>query len=295
MPTHSRKTILLATDRQNSVLNAVDAAQNNAIAYTPYGDSPMGDDPRSQLRFNGECQELITGYYPLGNGYRMYSPRLGRFLIPDSLSPFGAGWLNAYAYCECDPINRVDPTGHAWGFLKEIGRGLGLRTSNKAKFANTFNADYGQLSSSRLFANDALKKAAKLGEPRQIDSLIYNKKMNTLQHHRNVKNDKFSFTSITNISSEAKQLSPEILTSITPIENLQRTSRSTYEYVNRIQHQLDLGSPIGMHAINRTSHPTILKNQQKAIRKSEISMAKYRNAEKMPSDPNRFLYRSGGM
>ena len=34
-----------------------------------------------------------------------------RFNTCDSISPFGAGGLNAYAYCLGDPINRIDPSG----------------------------------------------------------------------------------------------------------------------------------------------------------------------------------------
>ncbi|MFA0920552.1 RHS repeat-associated core domain-containing protein [Pseudomonas tremae] len=48
----------------------------------------------------------------LGNGYRAYNPVLMRFHSQDSLSPFGEGGLNAYAYGEGDSVNRVDPTGH---------------------------------------------------------------------------------------------------------------------------------------------------------------------------------------
>lgn len=62
--------------------------------------------------FNGEFPDPLTGHYLLGNGYRAYNPVLGRFNSPDSLSPFGEGGVNAYAYCRGDPVNRVDPSGH---------------------------------------------------------------------------------------------------------------------------------------------------------------------------------------
>lgn len=114
MPTQLRKTILLATDRQNSVLNTLDANNNNATAYTPHGDSLPGDELRSQLRFNGKLKELITDCYSLGNGYRTYNPKLMRFISPDRSSPFGKGGLNAYAYCGGDPVNRTDPSGQSF-------------------------------------------------------------------------------------------------------------------------------------------------------------------------------------
>lgn len=129
MPT-PHTTILLATDHSGSVLNAVDTTKNNPIVYTPYGNSPMGGAPQSQLRFNGEIRESITGCYSLGNGYRVYRPILMRFSSPDSLSPFGKGGLNAYAYCEGDPSNRTDPTGHfsnpIKGLFNVFGRQRGL-------------------------------------------------------------------------------------------------------------------------------------------------------------------------
>ena len=42
-------------------------------------------------------------------GARYYLPLLGRFLTPD---PIGhEGGLNLYAYCENNPVGRVDPEG----------------------------------------------------------------------------------------------------------------------------------------------------------------------------------------
>lgn len=118
-------TALLATDQQNSVVQAGTAA----FAYAPYGHGETVDVPG----FNGELPDPLTGHYLLGNGYRAYNPVLMRFNSPDSLSPFGEGGLNPYVYCKADPVNRRDPSGHAneWelglgisGFLISLGSGL---------------------------------------------------------------------------------------------------------------------------------------------------------------------------
>lgn len=82
--------------------------------------------PRAALPgFCSERRDPVSGTYHLGNGYRAYSPNLMRFTCPDSLSPFGAGGVNPYAYCAGDPINRLDPSGHismhAW---MAIGMGV---------------------------------------------------------------------------------------------------------------------------------------------------------------------------
>ena len=70
--------------------------------------------------YTGARQDLVAGGYPLGNGYRIYSPELMRFFQPDSMSPFGRGGLNAYVYCSGDPINHDDPSGH-FGELGILG------------------------------------------------------------------------------------------------------------------------------------------------------------------------------
>ncbi|WP_448109593.1 RHS repeat-associated core domain-containing protein [Pseudomonas azerbaijanoccidentalis] len=118
MSTNSRRTILLATDHQHSVLSALVATRPHSIAYTPYGHRPAENGLLSLLGFNGELPDPMTGHYHLGKGYRQFNPVLMRFNSPDSWSPFGKGGFNAYTYCEGDPINRVDPNGHA--FIKPL-------------------------------------------------------------------------------------------------------------------------------------------------------------------------------
>lgn len=77
--------------------------------YTPYG---YCSHPVSLLVFNGEYLTPLNGHCPLGAGRRCYRPALMRFTRPDSLSPFGAGGMNAYAYVLGDPVNVRDPSGH---------------------------------------------------------------------------------------------------------------------------------------------------------------------------------------
>ena len=115
------ETTLLATDQQRSVLQLLNAIQPHPIAYTPYGHRPAENGLLSLLGFYGERPDPVTGHYLLGNGYRAFNPVLMRFNSPDSLSPFGNGGLNAYAYCVGDPVNRSDPTGHFPPFSKLLG------------------------------------------------------------------------------------------------------------------------------------------------------------------------------
>ncbi|MFP3518612.1 RHS repeat-associated core domain-containing protein [Pseudomonas sp. SIMBA_077] len=114
-------TTLLATDQQTSVLSGVrpDGTQH-AQVYTPFGHH-ANDALLNVPGFNGERPEPVTGHYLLGQGYRAFNPVLMRFNSPDSLSPFGDGGINAYAYCDNDPANKFDPTGHIPNFLKFKG------------------------------------------------------------------------------------------------------------------------------------------------------------------------------
>lgn len=79
----------------------------------------------SSTAYAGQVPEAGLGIYWLGG--RLFSPVLRRFLNTDPLSPFDAGGLNRYAYCAGDPVNRVDPSGHAW---KDIFGAIARATAN---------------------------------------------------------------------------------------------------------------------------------------------------------------------
>lgn len=97
-------------------------------AWSPWG---HGNPVDKLPAFNGERIDPISGTYHLGNGYRAYNPLLRRFNCPDSMSPFGPGGINPYAYCAGDPINHTDPSGHiSWqGIVGIIGGVIGLGLS----------------------------------------------------------------------------------------------------------------------------------------------------------------------
>ena len=123
-PPAASRTLLLATDLQQSILAELDHAGPNRRAYSAYGVPISQQLPGSRLGFNGQLRERPTGWYHLGNGHRVYNPVLMRFHSPDRLSPFGKGGINAYAYCGGSPIGRVDPSGQS--FVSALGQSLGV-------------------------------------------------------------------------------------------------------------------------------------------------------------------------
>ncbi|MDH1103688.1 RHS repeat-associated core domain-containing protein [Pseudomonas mosselii] len=116
---NSASSKLLLSDRAASILDSLDEGTDPPRAYTPFGhhQGPGG----ASLGFTGTLTEASTGHYLLGNGYRAFNPLLMRFNAPDSWSPFGAGGLNAYAYCKGDPINLYDPSGHGPNGNRQAG------------------------------------------------------------------------------------------------------------------------------------------------------------------------------
>lgn len=138
------ETALIGTDIQGSVLHGLDASRPQAYAYSVYGSRHPALDPLHLPGFNRERVDPITGHYLLGNGYRAFNPLLMRFNSPDSLSPFGRGGLNAYAYCAGDPVNRVDPSGHLPNPWKGLLNKLGLRKSSKIKDIERLDRMYTQ-------------------------------------------------------------------------------------------------------------------------------------------------------
>lgn len=128
---------LLGSNVSHTVINSTSQKLDHIQPCLAYGFSAQGNADVQLPTFNGEYSDPATGHYLLGNGYRAYNPVLMRFNSPDSWSPFGAGGINSYGYCSGDPINFVDPSGHA--LFASVFRGV-RRFAQKRQF----NAMYSQ-------------------------------------------------------------------------------------------------------------------------------------------------------
>ena len=111
---------LMAADNKSSVLRVQGKAEEEEHRYSVYGHDPSLPSAITLAGFNGERLEAFNHCQMLGNGYRPYSPALMRFIAPDNLSPFGKGAPNAYAYCQGDPVNFCDPSGHVKSIIRNI-------------------------------------------------------------------------------------------------------------------------------------------------------------------------------
>ncbi len=120
------------------------------LRYTPYGWHMAAN--HSTLAFNDQPFDKTSDGYLLGNGRRGYKPRLMRFCSPDNLSPFQSGGINSYAYCQGDPINFVDPSGHSGVLPLQILAAQKLPPSSRLGNLRASN-----LRSSQLMFDDYIK------------------------------------------------------------------------------------------------------------------------------------------
>ncbi|MDH1629004.1 RHS repeat-associated core domain-containing protein [Pseudomonas mosselii] len=122
-------THLLIIDELRNPIAARRACGWVAVAYSPYGYRATSAD-FTQIGFTGQRCESPQGFYVLGMGYRIYSPVLMRFISADVLSPFGRGGVNAYAYCEGDPVNWQDSSGKSPSRKSSLGYHSGYESDS---------------------------------------------------------------------------------------------------------------------------------------------------------------------
>ena len=101
---------------------------NNLVAkylYDAWGNFTISGNSAiakaNPIRYRGYYYDEETGLYYCNARY--YSPKWRRFISPDDtayLDPESVNGLNLYCYCNNDPVNLVDPSGH-FGFWALLG------------------------------------------------------------------------------------------------------------------------------------------------------------------------------
>lgn len=104
-------------DGQASTTSMVkqDGSLAAAYDYTDFGETTeiTGSGVDNQICYTGGIYDKETGLYYLNARY--YDPEIGRFISQDSYRGEldDPGQWHLYAYCANNPINYVDPSGHA--------------------------------------------------------------------------------------------------------------------------------------------------------------------------------------
>ncbi|MFZ5974999.1 MAG: DNRLRE domain-containing protein [Bacillota bacterium] len=99
-------------DVRGSITNIVDSTDNVVKSYTyeAYGNTTGTGTFVNSFAFTGAVNDEETGLYYMNARY--YEPDTGRFISEDSYRGGGEAFWHLYMYCDGDPINCFDPTGH---------------------------------------------------------------------------------------------------------------------------------------------------------------------------------------
>ncbi len=100
-------------DIRGSVTNIVDVDDDVVKSYTydAYGNTDSTGTFINSFAYTGAVIDTEIGLYYMNARY--YDPETGRFISQDSYRGDAEAFWHLYAYCDGDPVNSTDSTGHA--------------------------------------------------------------------------------------------------------------------------------------------------------------------------------------
>ena len=141
-------------------------AWGNCTVYNS-SDAAIGD--LNPLRYRGYYYDAETGFYYLQSRY--YDPAICRFINADTFATTDAnGFLSAnmFAYCENNPIMRVDADGEIWNVIAGAVIGAGLEVLGQLMTGTKFaDINWGSVA-----MEGALGAVSSLGIPARITSKL---------------------------------------------------------------------------------------------------------------------------
>ena len=121
-------------DRQSNIVALLDNTGAVVVKYkydawgnrqTTVIDSNANDIATlNPFRYRSYYLDTETGFYFLKTRY--YDPEIGRFISPDTTdvitaTPMALTDKNLYAYCDNNPVVRVDHGGQFWDYVVDVG------------------------------------------------------------------------------------------------------------------------------------------------------------------------------
>ncbi|MHB8064410.1 MAG: RHS repeat-associated core domain-containing protein, partial [Ruminiclostridium sp.] len=105
----------------------------NSYEYDAFGNTTnYTEKVQNRFQYAGEQFDKVTGQYYLRARY--YEPTVGRFTTEDTYrgSVNDTMSLNLYSYCENNPVNLIDPSGHwTWKQYDNLGSGMYTRLKDE--------------------------------------------------------------------------------------------------------------------------------------------------------------------
>ncbi|MEL7569482.1 MAG: RHS repeat-associated core domain-containing protein [Eubacteriaceae bacterium] len=81
-----------------------------SYTYDAYGNTTAAGTFINDFAYTGAVNDPETGLYYMNARY--YDPETGRFISQDTYRGTGEAFWHEYLYCNSDPVNNIDPTGH---------------------------------------------------------------------------------------------------------------------------------------------------------------------------------------
>ncbi len=145
-------------DIRGSVTNIVDVDDDVVKSYTydAYGNTESTGTFINSFAYTGAVIDTETGLYYMNARY--YDPETGRFISQDSFRGDGEAFWHLYAYCDGDPVNCTDPTGHKYGAIlydwRNFSRQAGSEKNYLKKRIKSLTSIYlYRISSAKQFKN----------------------------------------------------------------------------------------------------------------------------------------------
>lgn len=149
-------------------------------------------------------------------------------MAPDTLSPFSEGGLNAYVYCEGDPVNHLDPSGH---FIKRMYNHVsGKYSANTLKRKLEAIVKNGTHSPPLSKKNTFSEREFKHLENHLIDTITFSKKI-IMNKQLSIERENIKWLSPLN----QKNRQADILKKSLDIEALENRAKSAETYLGKLR------------------------------------------------------------